>query len=905
MVGDKIHCFAISLSFTHTDTVCSMMRNNTHFILATLARFSAYFAISAIVVTAIVLSLDYQRHLFELSRSQDRETIRLALTAQSIARDLREVISDVRTLANLQVLANYINNDAAASRTLVENAFINVGESARIYDQIRFLDQSGREKIRVNFNGGNAIRVPLSRLQDKSNRYYVSDALKLGFGEIYISRLDLNIEKGQVERPFKPVIRVATPVFNQSGDLSGIIVLNYRAMYLLNNFRDFMVGSWGEPSLVNARGYWVYGPNKKDEWAFMFGGSNSFANRYPKAWDNISDHESGAVTTSEGLFLFATARPYSSGALREVNIAGGNVAERYWKLISWVPQPRLKYSLIQAVEARFNELLELGIVIAVLSLLLAALRAKYAAKSKALRESESLLAEAQQLAHVGNWVWDIPASTLSWSAETYNIFGLTPRQSISFETFIALVHPDDRTAVSKAIEAAVQHKAEYDIDHRIVRPDNTERTVHERGAVSFDKSGAPIRMFGTIHDITERKSIEEKLRESEERFRQVAENIDSVFWLTAWPDNRVMYVSPAFENIWGFSAEYLYAHPMAWTDAIVAEDRPRVEHVFLKKMTTAGFDVTYRISRPDGDIRWIHDKAFLVRNAQGEVYRIAGIASDVSKRIQAEQELQSYKTHLEQMVADRTEELQASNRELESFNYSLAHDLRTPLRSVTSFSQILSQEAATKLTAVEQDQLQRITNAGKHMALLLDGISELGRISRSKMKYRSVDLTAIAKKVMDRLQHDQPQRSVTVQIAPNMRCQGDSGLLGIAVKNLLENAWKNTVDNSQARIEFGVMTDHNKTTYYVRDNGVGFNMKYAARLFEPFQRLHPDDAPQGTGIGLAAVHRIMQRHKGQVWADAGENAGATFYFTLPEPRADSIPMESSRQSGELEILNDK
>jgi len=878
-----------------------MKPKRPHFLLATLVRFAAYFISSAAAVTAIVLSLDYQRHLFELSRSEDQEALRLSLASRSITRDLREVFSDLRTLAHLQILAQYLDSETRETRTRVENAFVNVGESSRIYDQIRYIDRSGMEKIRVNFRGSSVIRVPASRLQDKSGRYYVTDTLKLGKGEIYISRLDLNMEKGKIERPFKPMIRAATPVFNSNGDLKGVVVVNYLAEEILADFRQFMAGSWGESNLVNAWGYWIYSPYKQDEWGFMFGRDISFAKRYPDAWKYILQHESGRVKTATGLFMFATARPYSTVVMRDLRIADGNVTERFWKLISWVPLPRLAYSPLHAIETRYNELLGLWGLIAVLSLLLAALRSEYSAKSKALRESERQLGEAQQLAHVGNWVWDISSSSLSWSAETYRIFGLTPQHSVNYDMFAAMIHPDDRNMVREAINAALQRKVAYDIDHRIVRNDNTLRTVHERGTVTFDKNGSPIRMFGTVQDITERKTTEEKLRESEERFRQLAETIDDVFWLVEWPQNRVIYVSLAFERIWGLTAQHLYNNPMAWLHAIVTEDHLHVERVFLEEAAIKGFDLTYRITRPDGEMRWIHDRAFPIRDEQGEVYRIAGVASDITTRVEAEQELQRYRDHLEQLVAERTAELQASNRELESFNYSLAHDLRTPLRAVTSFGQILSQEAGSKLSLEELDHLQRITKAGKHMASLLDGIAELGRISRSKMKYRTVDLSAIAHKVTNQLQRAHPQRSVSVTVSPHMLCEGDSVLLTIVVRNLLENAWKNTIDRSEAHIDFGEFIEHGITTYYVRDNGVGFNMKHANRIFEPFQLLHNGNEQLGTGIGLAAVHRIILRHKGRVWAKAVENAGATFYFTLAEPRKGIKKRVSPRQTVEPEI----
>jgi len=828
----------------------------------------------------------------------DRESLRLSLASKGISRDLREVASDIRKLSRSQILAEYLSEEGPVTRARLEQELVDVGASARIYDQVRYIDRSGQEQIRIDFHAGVASPVPAERLQDKSGRYYVREALKLRAGEIYISRLDLNVEEGKIERPLKPTIRVAAPAFDAAGQLKGIIVLNYLAGQLLNSFRDVMAGSWGKAAIVNPGGYWLYAPDKKDEWGFMFGTENSFATRYPVAWRHILRNESGEVTTPSGLFLFQTVHPYASATLRHFNTAGGGVSEHFWKLIERVPNSMLGYSPIRAMRTQSGEMLALWALVGILSLLLAALRTSYAAGTRALRKSRSNLALAQQLSHIGNWEWDIPSSRFNWSTEACNIFGLPMQHSIDFQTFIARVHPNDRGAVNEAIAAALQSGNLPDTQHRIVCPDGTVRTVHERGTVTFDKNGAPVRMFGTIQDITDRTTTEARLRDSEQRFRQLAEHIDAVFWLTAWPQNVVMYVSPAFEGIWGFPAQQLYDDPMAWTQAIAPEDRARVEQTFMNTVGSGGYDVTYRIVRPDGEARRIHDRAFLIRNEQGEVYRIAGVASDISARYQAEQELQKHKAHLEELVAERTAELQASNRELESMNYSLAHDLRTPLRAVTSFSQILAEEAGPKLTPAERDHLYRITRAGKHMALLLDAMAELGRIGRTEMTTRIVDLSAIAKGVMDRLQRSRQPRPVAVHIMPGLQDTGDVQLLTIAITNLLEHAWKNAGECSDPRIEFGAMDDSEKgcTVYYVCHNGVGFDMKYVDVLFEPFQYLYKSDEPRDTGIVLASVYRIIRRHKGRIWAEAHGDGGETFYFTLGRSREEPDESVRARQS---------
>ena len=254
---------------------------------------------------------------------------------------------------------------------------------------------------------------------------------------------------------------------------------------------------------------------------------------------------------------------------------------------------------------------------------------------------------------------------------------------------------------------------------------------------------------------------------------------------------------------------------------------------------------------------------------------------DVTQRRQTEQELEAYRSHLEDVVAERTSELRTKNSELEAFSYSIAHDLRAPLRSITSFSQILLEDAKDKLSKDDIDHLSRVVRAGQHMAELIDGILDLARIGRSQLSFADVDLSALVTRMKKRLTGDQPARDVRWDIQPGVVVRGDSQLMGIVIENLIGNAWKYTSKKATARIAFGVVDQRGKRTFFVRDNGAGFDMKYAENLFAVFQRLHTADKFEGTGVGLATVQRIIHRHGGAIWAEAVVNEGASFYFTLP------------------------
>lgn len=248
---------------------------------------------------------------------------------------------------------------------------------------------------------------------------------------------------------------------------------------------------------------------------------------------------------------------------------------------------------------------------------------------------------------------------------------------------------------------------------------------------------------------------------------------------------------------------------------------------------------------------------------------------------EAEAALRQLNEQLEARVTERTAQLEASNREMQSFSYSISHDLRAPLRSMSSFSQILQDEYAGQLDDTARDYLNRIQNAGQRMADLIDALLKLTRISRSEIQTERMSLDLMAREVADALGAAQPGREVEWIIHPSLECRADPVLMRVVLENLQGNAWKFCSHHPRARIEMGKVEDRGKLAFYVRDDGAGFDMAYAQQLFHAFHRLHSVAEFEGTGIGLAIVQRIIQRHGGEIWADSQPEQGATFYFTLP------------------------
>jgi light-regulated signal transduction histidine kinase (bacteriophytochrome) len=238
-------------------------------------------------------------------------------------------------------------------------------------------------------------------------------------------------------------------------------------------------------------------------------------------------------------------------------------------------------------------------------------------------------------------------------------------------------------------------------------------------------------------------------------------------------------------------------------------------------------------------------------------------------------------SELNQNLVRANAQLQAANKELESFSYSVSHDLRAPLRGIDGFSQALLEDYGEKFDETGRDYLQRVRAATQRMGRLIDDILNLSRVTRGEMRLEQVDVSAIAAAVMAELRLSEPQRRAEIKIAPGISAKADQRLLRVVLDNLLSNAWKFTSRRPTAHIEVGFRLDGTEATYFVRDNGAGFDMKYADRLFGAFQRLHADTDFGGTGIGLATVQRIINHHGGRVWVEAAVDKGATFCFSLP------------------------
>ena len=500
----------------------------------------------------------------------------------------------------------------------------------------------------------------------------------------------------------------------------------------------------------------------------------------------------------------------------------------------------------------------------------------------ALRASEAQLAQAQAIAHLGSWDLDLASGQATWSDEEYRLLGYVPGEvSASAEAFMAHVHPDDRAAVWAEMQASMQREdGTYRIEHRVRCPNGEERIVLEQGRVTFDTEHRPLHMIGTTLDVTDLRRVERELAAHRDRLeelvaartRQVREQaaiIDQIHDAVVSTDLDGLITS------WNQGAERLYGYPahevLGRSVGLLYEDSDFLwRDVILPLQRQGALELEVQLKRKDGSPVDVLLSLSLLRNEQGEPQGMIGYSLDIGARKQTER-----------LLKQRSEELAAANRELEAFAYSVSHDLRAPLRAIDGFSQALLEDYGERLDGPGLDYLRRVRAASQRMAALIDDLLQLSRLTRAPLQPRVLDISSMARDILAELQEQQSGRHVQVEIQPGLQVWGDHGLLRTALQNLLDNAWKYTSKTANARIEVGCEEADAGKVFYVRDNGAGFDMRYADKLFGPFQRLHHPSEYEGTGIGLATVQRIIHRHGGHIWAESSPGQGATFYFSLP------------------------
>ncbi len=500
------------------------------------------------------------------------------------------------------------------------------------------------------------------------------------------------------------------------------------------------------------------------------------------------------------------------------------------------------------------------------------------------------------------------------SPSSRRLFGYSENDPILDISPDSSTHPEDLPFVLEVMTRVVMSPEDVaTIQYRFRRKDGIWRWIESTFSTLLIDSETRVIVIN-FRDITERKQAEDALRESERKFRQIFETTTTgISLLNA--KGQFLSGNPAVLRLLGYTEEEYtclsideISHPED-----LEKNKEHFHEIWEGKRTY--YTMEKRNISKSGEIIWGQLTCTIVRDKEGSPQYAIGMFENIGDRKKAEEKVKADQAELQRLlvateqsrrallsmvedqriaeekirqlnaelefrVRDRTAQLQTANRELEAFSYSVSHDLRAPLRALDGFSSILLNEYSQLLDEKGKHYLNRIQEASRKMGQLINDLLSLSRVTRTELTRQEVDLTEIAKDIAIELKAQEPERNVELIIEPGLIVHGDQQLLKIALENLIANAFKFTKLRKTAKISIGMLVQSGEKVFFVRDNGAGFDMEYARRLFTPFQRLHGVDEFPGTGIGLVIVQRIVNRHGGRIWPEAKLNKGASFYFTL-------------------------
>ncbi|GLI39773.1 hypothetical protein GHYDROH2_32740 [Geobacter hydrogenophilus] len=506
---------------------------------------------------------------------------------------------------------------------------------------------------------------------------------------------------------------------------------------------------------------------------------------------------------------------------------------------------------------------------------------------QALRDSERRFADLVKFLPDAMFALDRNGIVIAWNREMEVMSGLSAADIVGRDCREVgrALHGEPREVLANFILSRDEDllrryypSVKFDGDH-VFTEDHPMKTgnrwIWAIAGPLFDSSGNVAGAIEVVRDVTDRKMIEEELRRSEIRYRRLFQDSHAVMLLLDSKTGCIVDANPAASSYYGYSINELRGKPISMINTLSPEKIAQ-ELVLARKEGRRHFFFEHRLA--SGQVHPVEVFSGPIE-IDGKPL-LFSIVHDITKRREAEEKLQAMNTELEQRVLERTTQLEEANRELESFSYSVSHDLQAPLRHMTAYSRILLDDFQDKLDADAVGYLDRIVQNGAKMESLIDALLQLSRAGRTDMTISTVNLTVLANEMINELRLEDLERTVRVTIAEGLTTRGDPVLLRSVLENVLRNAWKYTRQTDEAIIEVGAEEKNGSTIFFVRDNGIGFDMAYADKIFDAFQRLHTDEDFRGSGIGLATVKRIINRHGGDIWVQAEKGKGTTVYFTI-------------------------
>ncbi len=871
----------------------------------------------------------------KINRIVNQDTFYVGQGVGTLSYNLKEIARDLLYLASQNSLIDQITDPDQENLEQLAQNFIDFSRIKGYYDQIRWIDETGKERVRVEYAPNGPKTAPSDLLQSKHERYYLTETLKLSPGEIFISPLDLNVERGHVEYPFKPTIRIATPLSDRAGKQRGILIINYAANNMLDNFLATTFKIKDRVSVLNREGYWLVCPNAADEWGFMFKLKNTkLESRFPKVWQEIEHAEKGTLLNDDGVWIWSTVHPLDGiqtggpGGLHLVHHTPDNYL---WKVASHISRQELSditFTIrIQVISVTFLLFLAICSTSCKLARIEQRLREANSAFEQEVRERTALLnkkltdlqkvnsdleitqsrsaAIISSLSRVGEGliIIDLTQKVRYMNQVMIDWFGNMTGKDCSFLT-------DDQQSPWDCVH--VKDAIEQEKSVCFLPSSGTER-IFEITSTKFTGSDTGPAILQVVHDITDQKKKEMLLQENQEKYRRLVENIGDKFVVFSQdPDTEVWtYASDSICSVFGRPEEerkgkgggIAWSKLIDWLPDSLEQRRFHLSRIKEGKADFIQHDMQFY--HPSGDLRTIRLSSHPVHDENGRLLAINGILEDITEY-----------EYITEKLAEAQQRAETANQAKSEFLANMSHEIRTPMNAILGMSSLALE---TDLNPEQKNYVEKVYTSAESLLGIINDILDFSKIEAGKIEIETV--TFRLEKVFENfiniieLKAAEKGLNLSLDIAPEVpaRLKGDPLRLGQILINLGNNAIKFT-SRGDVTISVERLRDRDEIIlleFCVADTGIGMNTRQQSKLFKSFSQADPSTTRKfgGTGLGLSISKKLVEMMGGTIWLESATDQGSRFYFTLPfvacpeEQQAKDTPGKNNAKNPPEELLN--
>jgi len=826
------------------------------------------FFIPASIVLFIGIGLHYSFHIKgDLETLKKTDLLNVKLAQITINNVLQDIVSDIKYLHEHNQLQNGFLNTPRARRIL-ENDFLSFSKNRKFYDQIRYLNLQGKEIVRINFNDGQPIIVSEEGLQTKDNRYYVNKTLDLKKNDIYWSPFDLNIENNAIEIPYKPTIRIGTPVYNIYDQRTGVLILNFDGKKLINEFKRATANIADHVMLVNESGDWFVHPQEKHEWDFMFPEKtqSTFAKEYHELWQYIiSEDNIKQQNINHSLLTYTTIFVNSIGKNKYIDTQKN---ESFWKIIAFVPPQMLNQSHTDFLKLNFLFYIIIFLVITISSFLLARLQIK---KQKAEAQAEYDRGFRNILESM-----DLIAITLNSNAEVIfcnhsfiEFSGYDKKSVLHSKWFQSFVGEDARMSCQeKFLESFKSGVNSAQREGEIILKDGSKRLICWSSTLSYNEQDQPVRITYIGTDITAQRYNESELRKAS----QAVEQSPSTVIITD-TNGHIVYSNPKFTELTGYSKEeVLGKNPKFLRSGETSNEE--YNDLWNALLNGGEWSGEFHNKKKNGELYWESAVISTIKDTDANITHYLAVKEDITekKRLEAEVKLRNKEIANAQLLAG-----------VGKMANMIAHDLRNPLSSIKMGMQILKNQLnqnmgdeGIELIDISMEQVQ-------YMESILSDLLSFSRPDQLNREWLSIEQLINTSLISIQAQIDADNVIIKTDYQKGLpTIFADKTKLRQVFSNIIINALQaSTQLEYQAIIEISVllkMTEFGpKLEIKITDNGSGIDKETESKLFEPFFTTKA----KGTGLGLAIVKKIIEQHDGLINIHSVIDEGTEVSFILP------------------------